>query len=203
MSTEKDLTTKIKPTGRRYPSVSALMQKEGVSGEVQGLVAELEKETRVTRQLASMRAAAGITQEQMAGRLGCTQGCISKWESGRDEDLTFKIVRDYAKETNQGIGLTFGKPLSHAQAVKAHAFCIRDHLLELAKIAYCDEEIEREIQAFFGEAAFNLMDIVGRCQQQMPNGGEVEVRVQVMRQSVPKRGISRRVREMIAEPISA
>src|SRR5262245_19891998 len=101
MNTDKPTKHPAKPTDRKYSSVEDLLRGEGISRETQEQVAQLEKETRVTRQLASMRTAAGITQEQMAARLECTQGCISKWESGSDEDLTLKIIKEYCRATDQ------------------------------------------------------------------------------------------------------
>lgn len=77
---EPDKKDAIRPSGRRYSSVRAMMEGEEIPNEVQDLVKELARETRITRQLAEMRLAAGISQEQMATRLGCTQSCISKWK---------------------------------------------------------------------------------------------------------------------------
>lgn len=183
MSTnEHDRKPPTKPTGRKYASVSALLQGEGASKEVQERVAELEKDTRLTRQLACMRASAGITQAQMAEQIGCSQGCISKWESESDEELTIKVISDYCRVTGQRVGLVVGKPMGHVEAVKAYAWGLRDRLKALAAMARGDDQMEKGIQAFFGEAFFNLLDIFENCQRDLPNGGEIEIRLEIQKQ---------------------
>ncbi len=171
-----------KPTGRTYESVGALMRGEGVSQEVQKKVAEIENETRITLQLARLRQSVGLTQEQLAEAMGTTQSSVSKLESGGDDDLTLSQIRHYARAANQRIGLMFGTPLTHVEAVQGHATAIKHHLQELARIANQNEELQTHIEAFFGNAFFNILGILTKCQEQLPNGGkEIEIRFQVIK----------------------
>jgi len=179
MTTEREPKAPTKPTGRRYSSVADMLRDQGASKETIGRLAELEKETRVTRQLACLRTAAGLTQDEMANRIGCSQGCISKWESGADEDLTLKVIKDYCQVTEQRVGLIMGKPVGHVEAVKMHAWGLRRHLKALAGLAHGDDDLEQAIQAFFGEAFFNLLDIFEKCQREMPNSGDFEIRLEI------------------------
>ena len=179
---EKDAATKT--TGRRYGSVAELMRGEGVSQEVQNIVTEFEKETHLSNQLALMRTIAGLTQEQMAERLNCSQSCISKWESGRDEDLDIRTLRSYAEATKQRIGLIIGQPLNHVEAIKLHVAGIQKRLLALAALARENGDLEADINAFFGEACFNIIQLLARCQLEMPTSG-VEVRIQLLETHKP------------------
>ncbi|NBV86121.1 MAG: hypothetical protein EBS01_07630 [Verrucomicrobia bacterium] len=71
-----------------------------------------------------------------------------------------------------------GKPLTHVQSVKAHAAGIRRHLTSLADLAKKHDEWEPEIQSFFGEAFFNLFNILSECQGAMEGDrGETELEV--------------------------
>jgi transcriptional regulator with XRE-family HTH domain len=177
MSTEHERVP-AKATGRRFDSVSALMSGEGTPEEVQAAVKELTAATKIVLQLAKLRHACGITQEQMADHLGVSQSAISKLESGRDEELTLGEVRGYARVTGNRIGMVFGKPLTHVEAVKAHAEGIRHHLHALAKLANQDNEMEKEIQAFFGEAFFNILTILSKCNDALPNAaGEFSMEI--------------------------
>ena len=188
-----------RPTGRKYESVGALMTGEGVSPEVQSKVAEIESETRVVLQLAWLRQKAGITQEEMAKHLNITQSAISKLESGRDEDLTLKEIKEYARATGQRIAVMFGKPLNHVEAVKAHAMCIKDRLELLAKIANQDQELEKEIQGFFGEAFFNILTILASCNGKLHNGvPEFDVRIEVLKSDSSARPVKLQSRDAIA-----
>lgn len=183
MSTEHAKQT-AKATGRKYTSVADLMRGEGVPREVQKKVKELECETRVADHLARLRQAAGITQEEMAKILGVTQSAISKLESAKDVDLTLGEIRGYARATDQRIGLAFGKPLTHVQSVKCHAMAMKQDLEELAQIANRHDELEKDIQGFFGEAFFNILTILAECSEKLPGSGkDVGIRIEVIKAS--------------------
>jgi RecA/RadA recombinase len=40
--------------------------------------------------------------------------------------------------------------------------------------------MERGIQEFFGEAFFNILNFLSECQQDMPNGNEIQMRIEVV-----------------------
>jgi transcriptional regulator with XRE-family HTH domain len=187
-----------KASGRRYQSVDDLIKQEGLPVEVQKAYAELKRSTIVAERLAVLRQSAGITQEEMAKHLGVTQSAISKLEAGRDEDLTIGQITEYSRITKERIGLCFGKPMNHVEAVKAHAVGIRRRLSALAEIAHRDEELESAIQGFFGEAFFNILTILAKCQKEMPNNRDFEVQLQ----SIEPSNAPRRVRKK-SESIAA
>lgn len=178
MSAEIEKKAPAKATGRQYRSVSELVKKECLSDEVRDRFAENERETEIVQRLALMRQSAGITQQQMAEKLGVTQSAISKLEAGRDEDLTLAQIREYSKALDQRIGIVFGKPMNHVEAVKAYAIGIRKHLSALASLAHLDDELEQAIQGFFGEAFFNILTILAKCQDEMPNNKRFEIRLE-------------------------
>ena len=171
--------TETKPTGRTYASVDEMLRGEKVSADIVTGVRKLNNETRFTRMLAALRVKARLTQAEMGEKLGRTQSAISKLESGRDEELTLADIRDYSKVLNERIGLVFGPPMNHVEAIKAHALVMRERMLALAKIAQQDGQLEREVQAFFGEAFFNILTILATCQQQMPNKNEFEFKIEL------------------------
>lgn len=178
MNTAPTKNEVAQPTGRRYASVSDLLLKEKGRAEVRAEVASLNAHTVVVRQLVSLRASAGMTQTDLAKKIGCTQSRISKIEASKDEDITLGIIRDYAQATEGQIGIFCGKRISHVEAVKNHALSIRRHLESLADIAQKHDELEPHIQGFFGEAFFNILSILSECQNQMPNTrGDFELRL--------------------------
>lgn len=192
MSAELEKKGPVKTTGKGYASVQEMMQGLQLNSALQKKVSELEKETHLTQMLTGVRQQSGLTQEQMAAKLGVTQGAVSKLESGRDDDLTIAEIRKYSEVTGQRIGLLFGKPLNHVEAVKLHSLAIKRHLTALTEIAHQDEDFEKEIQAFFGEAFFNILNIMSKCQQQMPNGKDsVQVRFELIDGPKPKRKAER------------
>lgn len=186
------------PAPERYGSLDELMAATGVSADTQKAVRELAKGSQLTRHLAALRTTAGLTQAAMAERLDCTQSCISKLEAGADEDVTMKQLRAYAEATGQSIGVAVGQRPNHVEAIKNYAAGIHYHLQALAKLAHQDEELEAGIQSFYNEALLNILDIIGRCQNQMPHAGKVEIRVEVS-----TGGKAKRTRKAKAVPVAS
>jgi transcriptional regulator with XRE-family HTH domain len=185
MNTEIEKTP-AKPSGRKYASVDALLSGEELSQELRTKVSELKSETRVVLQLAQLRQMAGITQEDMAKHLGVTQSAVSKLETGRDEDVTLREIREYARVTDQRIAVMFGKPLTHVEAVKLFANGLKDRLEALAKIANQNQEFQNEIKGFFGEAFYNLFNILASCNNMLPAGEhDVEIKIEIVRGQQP------------------
>lgn len=180
MATE-DAKAPARPSGRRYRSVAELLGGEAVSQEVRHKVHLAESETRVVLQLAKLRQIAGLTQEEMARHLNVSQSAISKLESGSDNDLKLGEIRAYVAATQQRVSILLGKPFTHVEAIKLHALAIKARLEKLADLANQNEEMEKDIKAFFGEAFFNLLNILSSCSQQLPNGDhhcDIEVRIE-------------------------
>ena len=118
-------TGKAAPARRRYKSIADLIKGEGVSHEVGKQVTALANETGIVRQLVQLRVRAGLTQAELAERIGCTQSRVSKMESSPDSDLTLGNLCDYMKATESSINIVCGKPVGNVEAVKMHAFSIK------------------------------------------------------------------------------
>lgn len=169
-----------KPAPRTYAKVEDLIKGEGLSEQVQRAYAQLVLDTCVTDGLTRLRRGAKLTQADVAKRLGVTQAAVSKIESGRDETLTLAIISAYASASRQRINLSFGRPLTHAEAVKQHALGLRHHLEALASLAHKDETMARDIAIFFREASRNIDQIVTHCRERLPKSPKMEVRMQTL-----------------------
>lgn len=165
---------------RSYASVEDLIQGEGLGDAVQQAYARMVQDTCVTDGLTRLRRRSKLTQAEIAKRLGITQAAVSKIESGRDETLTLAIISAYATSTRQRIDLSFGRPLTHVEAVKQHALGLRHHLEALASLAHKDETMARDISGFFQEAEKNIDHIVAHCRERLPKHPKVEVRMQTL-----------------------
>ena len=188
-----------KPTGRRYDSIKSLMREEGVPEAIQKKAVELAKARTVGLHLARMRTKAGLTQNDMATRLGVTQGAISKLEAAPNGEITLKNIEQYSLTCGERVSVTFGKRINHVEAVKLHALSIKEHLEALVKIANQDETLEREISGFFGEAFFNILTILSSCNEKLPNGAsDYELRVETVRTNSSGKVNLPGPREMIA-----
>jgi ribosome-binding protein aMBF1 (putative translation factor) len=78
--------------------------------------AELEDESQLARGLIGARARAGLTQEQLAGRMKTTRTMISRLESGRMKPSTRTLER-YARDRSQAQD----HPGAHRRALAASA----------------------------------------------------------------------------------
>ncbi len=125
-------------------------------------------ERRLVRRLFALRCAQGLSQKDIAEKMGCTQGRVSKLEASRDDDLSLGDIRAYAA----ALGLTTilgleGGPSAVAR-VKFHHACIMTAIDTLAKLALKDESIAKGIARFFGEAAFNFLAILEDATKKLP-----------------------------------
>jgi transcriptional regulator with XRE-family HTH domain len=172
MSTElvKKEAARFKPSGKQFRSVAEMVSQKKTSETTKTALSEARRETGICQILTEIRIRAKLTQQQFAEKVGVTQGAISKWEAGPDTDLTLDIVGKYAALSGEELLLVFGDDLNHVESVKVHAFEIKRHLTALAEMANKCDEMAGPIQAFFGEACFNILTILGKCQHQMPTG---------------------------------
>lgn len=116
--------------------------------------------TALSSFLFKLRAKHDITQKEMAKRLDCTQGKISKIENSYDEDLQLKDLIGYAKALNLQLSLGFLKQnRTSADSIKYHALKIKEHLDRLAELPDGDEQLFKGVSGFFGEYFFNMLNM--------------------------------------------
>ena len=162
--------TKTETAPKAYNSASD-MARDLLAGEPE-FVADLEArlhERQLVKSLAIVRARAGMTQKELAGKLGCTQSKISKLESGVDADLRFGDIAAYleAVEHEAKIFVIPGNG-TLADEVKMHAFRIKHVLDELVQLAGNDGAIAKGVGAFIEEAAFNLVRLAKTAKENLP-----------------------------------
>lgn len=69
---------------------------------------------------------------------------------------------------------------------------IKHNLECLAQIANRHDELEKDIQGFFGEAFFNILNILSECGDKLPgNGKDTGVRIEIIKQGAVVEGRSR------------
>lgn len=180
MNTPPPRLPKATPTGKLYSGVEDLLRQLEVDQAVIELFAKSKQETQLADCLVEMRRRAGMSQRDIADKLGVTQSAISKWESSTDEELSVRIIRDYARTTKRHLMVCFGPRLNHVEAVKRHAFEMKRHLSELAALARSDEDLQAGIEKFFGEALYNILDILARCSQKVATGNDTGIRPQLV-----------------------
>ncbi len=128
---------------------------------------------RLVHNLTAMRAAKGLTQQEVAAKMGCTQGRISKMETSEDLELTFASIVQYAQALGLRLEITLtSKDASAVDRVKHHAFRIKRETDFLARLALADEKIADGVARFFDEAAFNLLHMLLDSAKKLPEPSE-------------------------------
>lgn len=164
------LTGRFKLTGKTYTDVVEMAR--DILPDEKDWCDKLEKniaDREISRTLFVMRNHAGLSQAEMASRLGCTQGRISKLESAPAAGVSHADMLAYAKALNLSLNVTFHPNIGSAQAVKIHTAAISRHLDHLAKLAHTDTEIERGVINFFQEAILNIINILGDNARKLPS----------------------------------
>jgi transcriptional regulator with XRE-family HTH domain len=125
-------------------------------------------ERRLVGRLSALRCARGLSQKDVAERMGCTQGRVSKLEASRDDDLSLGDIRSYALALGLTtvVGLEGGQ--SAAARVKFHHARIKSEVDRLTKLAVGDETIAAGIARFFDEAAVNFLTTLEDATKKLP-----------------------------------
>lgn len=124
---------------------------------------------RLVKHLFAMRSAEGLSQKDIAERIGCSQSRISKLESGNDDDLRLADLAAYLGALDLDLCLVFGqKDSTIVNKIKYHAVAIKRLLAELVKLAQIDKQIAAGVAGFHGEAFFNLIKILRDSVKDLP-----------------------------------
>jgi transcriptional regulator with XRE-family HTH domain len=153
----------------RHSSVEAMVR---ATSEDVAFADEFEQRMarrKVIHNLTSLRGVMGLSQKEIAAKMGCTQSRISKMESSNDDDIAFGDLRRYAAAI--GLGTQFGfmpRGMKIVDRVKIHAFYIKALVDRLAGLVEHDPAIAKGVSSFFGEAAFNFLLILQGAADKLP-----------------------------------
>lgn len=128
---------------------------------------------KLVHKLIALRAARGLTQQEVASKWGCTQGSISKLEASEDSQLSFASIVKYAQSIGLRLEITLiDEDTTAVDRVKHHAFCIKRLTDHLARLAFADQTIAHGVSRFFDESALNLLDMLQDAARKLPPHAE-------------------------------
>ncbi len=114
-------------------------------------------EKALAKTLFTMRCAEGITQADMALRLGCSQSRVSKLENATPDGIKVSDLISYTQALNLSMSIGFHKGMTAVECVKFHALQINKHLDHLAELAHRDDQIFEGVKNFYSEYLFNIL----------------------------------------------
>lgn len=125
---------------KQYRNVAELL--DDVSGD-RNLSDELHaysNERQMTQFLSTMRCSKGYSQGDIAKKLECSQGYISKLENSVDDDLKFGEVDRYLAALGLKASIHIGdKNATTIDDIKSHVFSIQNKLEEIAELSSSDD----------------------------------------------------------------
>jgi DNA-binding Xre family transcriptional regulator len=142
---------------KQYKSVTEMLNDVSDDKDFNKSV-EKEIDTRqIAKTLFAMRCRAGKNQAEIAKKMGCTQGKVSKMENTPDTDISVGDLVKYCSSLNMQLEVNFfDRRLTMADKVKHHYFQLKALLDKLIEIARGDDTMERGAEKFAHEAFFNI-----------------------------------------------
>lgn len=124
-------------------------------------VKRLSGESWLVDQLAAARTEKGITQRELARRMGCSAAKVCTLESSVDRNVRLGDLVKYVNAMGMDVSLAFeDKGLPAAEQIKRSVFAIHDRLNALAELAgkvSDDQSIIRKIHEFYGQVLMNFL----------------------------------------------
>ena len=121
--------------------------------------------SQLVNHLLQLRIEKGISQKELANRIGCDPSKISRLEAGNDLQLKMGDVMQYLSALNVKMNMVFeDSSLPVAEQIKQHVFLIHEKLEQLVKLAKQvdgDEIIINKIHVFCSEVLFNFLSRFG------------------------------------------
>lgn len=146
---------------QKYKNVSSLIKGMSTDNQSRDMSLQEIKNRSVSRFLFASRCKHNMTQKQLADKIGCSQGRISKIETSYDRYISIGDLLDYANALNLQLEVGFRHhSIKLVDLIKYHAFKIDENLEKLRKLAEDDDQIKEAIKNFHGEALFNIGKIV-------------------------------------------
>jgi transcriptional regulator with XRE-family HTH domain len=105
------------PMKKKYTTVAQVVR-ETAEGSFAQAFEERLSDRRLVKDLMILRAGRGLTQADVAEKMGCTQSRISKLESAKDVDLTLGDLAKYAEAVGFRLTITL-KPLAEIQPCRS------------------------------------------------------------------------------------
>jgi transcriptional regulator with XRE-family HTH domain len=147
--------------GEKYNSVSEMIGGVSKDNSHKELVDKQIKERSLSKFLFCLRCGHGLSQKELAEKIGCSQSRISKIEHARDVDLTIQDLVDYGKALKLQVEIGYRNPSAKiVDLIKYHAFKIKAYLNELNGLVKDDEALRKSIKTFHLEAFFNIGKII-------------------------------------------
>lgn len=146
--------------GRRFSTVSEMVD---TLSDSKSFKERFEKESAgksLARALFRLRNAQGLTQGDLAKKMGVAQSAISRIEHSENDKIKLDILEAYVSALGYKISVNIHPERNAVDWVKHHGLEMRKHLLQLAELGQGDSGIEEGVSGFFSEVAYNMLSFI-------------------------------------------
>lgn len=135
-------------------------------------VSERSAGRQILTALVSIRLGKGMTQKEVADRIGCAASTISKLEAGTDAELRWSEIGEYSRAIGIQSSLVLDNPCLPAVSRIKHRVIeigdLLDEIVELAQSVDDDPEIIESVHDFYKELSFNFFLRYERTKDRLP-----------------------------------
>ena len=171
---------------KQFKNVDALIR--GLSGDESFKKEAIKQisENGLGKFLSFLRCKHRLTQKELADKIGCSQGRVSKIESAKDDSLSIRDFIDYGNALGLELEVGFrNKKMKWVDMVKYHAFQMQRYLNNMVQIAKEDKAIETGVLDFHLEALKNVPSMILSSMAKLPkarfnkavNGSKAKVHI--------------------------
>ena len=124
---------------------------------------------QLIKALTVLRTRAGLSQQELAEKLECTQSKVSKLESSNDADVRFGDLLNYTGAVGYEMRVFLvPKRQKIVDEVQMHTFIIKRLLDRMVQLADEDGALIKAAATFLGEAAGNLTRFIQEAAASLP-----------------------------------
>ncbi|MEX2444747.1 MAG: helix-turn-helix domain-containing protein [Alkalispirochaeta sp.] len=143
-------------TDKRYDSVSDLVHDISDDTAFADALDQEIDEQRMATTLFVLRNREGLTQAELAERMGCTQSRVSKLEHASFSSISVQDLIDYSTALGTDLNISFQK-MNAAALVKHHFFQIKKHMDDIRELVGDDPEMVEGAKKFYDEWLVNTL----------------------------------------------
>ena len=148
--------------GKKHRDISAMLKANFPKD--QEFVKDVEEKIQaslLTNTLAMLRNSRSMTQLQVAQKIGCGQGKISKIEAAEDDDVSFGDIKSFAQATGYDVEIIFRRQgATLVDDIKYYTQRMKSCFDRMAHLSQQDEGAANSITKFCKGALFNLVKLV-------------------------------------------
>ena len=174
--------------GKKFKTVEAMTKALAGDDAFAADVADTLRSQRLVRELFALRCAAGLTQSQLAEKLGWSQSQVSRLEHDEDRNVTVGELEAYAGALGLAPTLVLGATSEQrVEAIKWHAREIHRMLAELANLADRDQSMVAGVADFCFEAFMSLNAALANVVSKLPRkpNGKPHVEIKLFEAKLP------------------